>query len=171
MKKAIEGEPILTADGRSVAVFWAVSMELDGDCLHFYPRVNFSRLVIGPADGPLDDVVENLTIWHHVTMPDGRSYWRISEGAPERWWDNCPWFREAPATPSPDPVVMVAAYDLVCADLGKKGVAAYERQRLDYVRSYWKDRAEHERSSRAKGGTKLTQADTATPCNHYKLGR
>lgn len=84
---------------------------------------------------PIYDPVDRCTIWHHVTMPDGRSYWRISEGAPDHWWENCPWFRDVPVTPSPEPAGMVAAFDLVLSD--PRLTAGMVRDDLNRLRDYW----------------------------------
>lgn len=139
MKQTQIGEPILTADGQSVAAFWAVSMGLDADCLHFTPPIQRWKVKALTDDAsPIYDPIDMLTVWHHVTMPDGRTYWRICEGAPAEWWKDCHWFAPVPATPSSEPAGMVAAYDLVCNDLELRGCPAHEMQRLDYVHEYWK---------------------------------
>jgi hypothetical protein len=88
--------------------------------------------------------MDHCTIWHQVTMPDGRSYWRISENAPYEWWRDCEFFRQVPAEPSPDPAGMVAAYDLVRNDLELRGCPPHEMQRFDYVHGYWKSRADRD---------------------------
>lgn len=142
MTKAIEGEPILTSDGEAVAAFWAVSIELLSGFMHFIPAINREKIMTyDNAAVPVYDPMDRCTIWHSVTMPDGRSYWRISTDAPYEWWRNCPWFRQAPATPGPSAAGMVAAYDLVATDLELRGCPPNEMHRLDYVRGYWKQRA------------------------------
>jgi hypothetical protein len=143
MKQAKAGEPILTADGKTVAAFWAVDRGMGAGHLHFIPRDHKDRFKLIGADAtPVYDLIDQCTIWHHVAMPDGRSYWRISEGAPEGWWRDDPWFAPAPAKPGPEnPHGMVAA---IVQLLNQNRPDHQTAQWLDYIRGYYQSLADRE---------------------------
>jgi hypothetical protein len=140
--QARKGEVILTADGRHVAAFWACDMELKSGAFTFIPRIPVDSLrVFHGSETPVELYIETLTVYHHASMPDGRSYWRICADAPNEWPNELHWFSAVPCAPGPDPKGMISAYELVSADLKEKGASDYELSRVDYMLGYWRYKA------------------------------
>ena len=132
--RAKENEPILTADGKSVAALWAVTMDLPGSVFHFAIAPNL-RMSAPSGDGIGEKCVAESTIFHLVTMPDGRSYWRISEGAPPDWMGSLRYFKPKPSDPGPEsPEGVIAAIDeLLVRHKPLQDVAYW----LDHIKGYY----------------------------------
>lgn len=140
MRRSKIGEAILTADGKSVAAFWAAEVSMPADHLHFMPSLQLPKVVRFYDMEPNPTAVAKYTIWHHASMPDGRNYWRISEGAPSDWWHDHELFSAAKAEPGPAPKGMVRAIDEL---LNKNSPDHNTRHWLSYIRGYWQHLADN----------------------------
>jgi hypothetical protein len=128
------GEAILTADGKSVAAFWAVNLSMDSNFVHFIAQED---VPIAHLAG-IDTKMVRCTIWHHLTAPDGRNYWRLSEGAPENLLDHR-WFSDKQVQPGPEPKGMVRAIDVLLNENGPDNTTSHW---LTYIRNYWQHQVE-----------------------------
>jgi hypothetical protein len=133
--RAKENEPILTADGKSVAALWAVTVDLPGSVFRFAIAPK-TPMFAHSEDGIGKECVAQSSIFHHVTMPDGRNYWRISEGAPPDWMGSSRYFKPKPSDPGPgSPEGVIAAID----ELLERHKPLHDVARwLNYIKGYYR---------------------------------